>query len=253
MNQDQETNTKFRGNQMDFNNIKWSMTDFNDFHNFLLTYKESEERIKRSEMIIKTTMPILGIYMNEINEISKLILKSDYHKYLENTNFKYYEETLIYGKVLNRIKDEKLFLKYLNDFVLTIDNWSTVDNIKFNVIYKRNKDLLFETSIKYLNNEKPFIRRTAILILFNFINDEFYEKKIFDLLDELINEEHYYVNMAASWLLCELFIKSKTNTLAYYNNHSTNKFIINKSISKSRDSFRVTKKDKEDILKYKVV
>jgi len=238
---------------MDFKNLNWDKNDLENFYKFLLTYKEGSNRIERSKTIVNTSMPILGIYMKEINEVAKLIMSSNYNKYLENINFKYYEETLIYGKVLNKIKDENLFFKYLDNFVLTIDNWSTVDNIKFNNMYKKNKKMLFEVALKYLNFKEPFVRRTAILILFNYINDEVYEKEIFKILDSLKDEEHYYVNMAASWLLCELFIKSKTNTLKYYENNQTNKFVINKSISKCRDSFRVSNEDKEKLLKFKVV
>src|SRR5690554_8212560 len=110
-------------------------------------------------------MPILGIYMKEINEVAKLIMSSNYNKYLENINFKYYEETLIYGKVLNKIKDENLVCKYLHNFVLTIDNWSTVDNIKLFTMQSENQTLLFEVALKYLKSKEPFVRRTAILIL----------------------------------------------------------------------------------------
>ena len=57
--------------------------------------------------------------------------------------------------------------------------------------------------------------------------------------------------MARAWLLCECFIKYENETLKYLENNNLDKFTINKTISKIRDSFRVDKKTKDYILKFK--
>lgn len=253
MNQDQEINIKYQENIMDFKNINWSEEDFSNYRKYLLTYKNTEDKINWRKTIVKTEMPMLAIYQKDIVAITKKILKSNVLNYLNNVDFKYYEETLIYGNVLSSLKYYPMFYKFINMFVDKIDNWSTVDNIRFNNIYKTDKEELFNLSSKYLVDERPFVRRTAVLILFVYINDENYEQSIFNKLNDLVNENDYYVNMAASWLLCELFVKSRNNALKYYSNHQTNKFIINKSIQKCRDSFRVSKEDKEMLLDFKVV
>ena len=76
--------------------------------------------------------------------------------------------------------------------------------------------------------------------------------EIFDIIDSLQNEKKYYVNMAVAWLMCELMIKNRIQTLKYLENHKLNDFTINKTISKCRDSFRVSKEDKEFLLKYRI-
>ena len=58
--------------------------------------------------------------------------------------------------------------------------------------------------------------------------------------------------MSNAWLLCEFMIKQRDKTLHYLKSNNLNKFTINKAISKCRDSFRVSKEDKELLLKYKV-
>ena len=60
------------------------------------------------------------------------------------------------------------------------------------------------------------------------------------------------MNMAVAWLLCELMIYNRDKTLKYLEHHNLNNFTINKAISKCRDSYRVSKEDKEKLLKYKV-
>ena len=97
-----------------------------------------------------------------------------------------------------------------------------------------------------------FIRRIGVRILFSFVKIEKYHNVIFDTLDSLKSEEHYYVNMAAAWLLCEKFIFYPDKVFNYLKHQKSNKFIINKGISKCRDSFRVSKENKDKLLEYKV-
>lgn len=106
--------------------------------------------------------------------------------------------------------------------------------------------------MEYIKNEKPFVRRIGMSILFNFINNSDYIDKIFKLLDKFYYEEDYYVNMMNAWLLCECFIKQRDKTLRYIKNNNLNKFTINKAIQKCRESYRVSKEDKEMLLEYKI-
>ena len=57
--------------------------------------------------------------------------------------------------------------------------------------------------------------------------------------------------MAISWLLCEIFINFKEETIKYLETCKLNDFIINKAIQKIRESYRVSKYDKEYLLKFK--
>ena len=75
---------------------------------------------------------------------------------------------------------------------------------------------------------------------------------IFRIVDSLYNEKEYYVNMAVAWLMCEIVIKNREQAFKYLKKHNLNKFTINKTISKCRDSFRVSKEDKEELLKYRI-
>ena len=59
---------------------------------------------------------------------------------------------------------------------------------------------------------------------------------------------HYYVNMAIAWLLSIFYIKYPEKTIMILENKKLDIWIHNKTISKIRDSYRVTK-DKKDYLK----
>lgn len=238
---------------MNLATTKWENLDFETFRNYLLTLKNNEEKITWRKNIVRTKMEMLAIYSKDLKLISKEISKSSYStEYLENTNFKYYEETLIYGDVLSSLKDFDLFEKYLNLLALKTENWSTCDNLKFDNMYKLDKERLFNISLTYLKDNLTYKRRIGLMILFTFINDEKHLNQIYEIIDNLKDEKEYYVNMAASWLLCEMVIKQREKTLKFYKDHQTNKFVINTSIQKCRDSFRVSSDDKNYLLRFKV-
>ena len=66
------------------------------------------------------------------------------------------------------------------------------------------------------------------------------------------SDERYYVQMGAAWAIAEMFIKQREITLAFLASKRAVKFIQNKAISKIRDSFRVSKAEKDALLKYKI-
>lgn len=238
---------------MNFKYLEWNNSDFLNYRSFLKRNINTTDKIKRRKTIVKTSMPVLAIYSKEVKVISDSIYKeSNYFNYLNNNDFYFYEETIVYGNVLSQLNDFDLFEKYFKMLSIKTDNWATVDNVKFKKMYKLNKERLFNLAIDYLNSELEFERRFGILILFEFIEDSEYNLKIFAILNNLFYEDAYYVNIACAWLLCEMFIKEREITLKYFKSHQTNKQIINKAIQKCRDSFRVNSEDKEILLDYKI-
>ena len=51
--------------------------------------------------------------------------------------------------------------------------------------------------------------------------------------------------MCISWLLCEMFISHKDKVINCLKSNNFNSFVINKTISKCHDSFRISDSDKE--------
>ncbi len=50
--------------------------------------------------------------------------------------------------------------------------------------------------------------------------------------------------MGIAWLLCECFIKHREKTLTYLLKSNINTFTFNKTISKIKESYRVSSEDK---------
>ncbi len=225
---------------------KWNSKDIEEFN----TYLESIQRPEKIDFTIRTIntkMQVLAIPIPELRKIANQIHKGNFMSYLDAFNNQYFENTITNAVLINNIRDLKTKKHYISK--LKIDNWATVDILKFNV-KKQEKEYL-DLAKEFLKSKQEFIRRIGVRILFNYTeNDDLTE--IFDIIDSLQNEEKYYVNMAVAWLMCELIIKNRNQTLKYLENHKLNDFTINKTISKCRDSYRVSNEDKEFLLKYRV-
>lgn len=225
---------------------KWNKGDIEQFNKQLA----SLQRLEKMDFTIKTIntkMQVLAIPIPELRKIANQIYKGNYISFLDAFNNKYYENTIINAILINNIKDIKTKKYYISK--LKIDNWSTVDILKFNI--KNQEQEYLNIAKEYLKSKDEFIRRIGVRILFNYTNNDDLTE-IFNIIDSLQYEEKYYVNMAVAWLMCELMIKNRTQTLKYLENHKLNDFTINKTISKCRDSYRVSKADKDFLLKYRI-
>ena len=206
------------------------------------------EKIEWTKRIVNTDMEVLAIPVPKLKKISKEIMKGNYIKFLDMRLLDNYESTMVYGSIINSLKDFNCIKKYLDIYVNYIDNWSSCDILSIAVAEKED---LFNLAISYIESNKPFVRRVGFRIFFKYLSNEKYLKKIFDMIDKMYNEDYYYVNMIIAWLLCEAFIKNRELTLDYLEKDNLNDFVINKTISKCRDSFRVTDEDKKMLLKFK--
>lgn len=227
----------------------WNEEDMLAFQEYLKSF-ENEGKREWSTNLLKTRLPVLCIKTPVMKDIVNKIAKGNYLEFLNYMLWEYYENTAINGFLINEIKDFKVKKQYLDIYSQKADNWATCDLLTFNV--KGNEEEYFSLVLEYIKSPKPFTRRIGMYILFDFINNDTYLKKVFKLLDGFTQEENYYVNMMNSWLLCECFIKRREETLEYLKHNKLNKFTLNKGIQKCRDSRRVSKEDKELLLKYKV-
>lgn len=231
---------------MDLVKDTWNKKDVESLDKFLYDNR-LENKIDFTKNVVNTNMDVLGIPIPKLREIAKDVMKGNYISYLDNLSNKYYESTIISALCVNKINETKQKEKYLKQMV--IDNWSTVDILRFKIKGKENEYLAW--SKKLLKSKETFIRRIGVRVLFEYTEKENLDE-IFSIIDSLKGEEEYYVNMALAWLMCELVIKNRDKTFEYLKHHNLNDFTINKTISKCRDSFRVSAKDKEFLLKYKV-
>lgn len=228
----------------------WNKEKYGEFVNYLISLKDDKYRDFNSRLIT-TKYKMLGIRMPILRKIAKEISKGDYASFLKVSRNNYFEEVMIKGFIIASIKDVEELNDYFYSYLDLIDNWAINDSFCNSLkIVNKNKEYFWNVVENLVYSNKEYYIRVGLIILLNYYVEEYYLDKIFLMLDSIKNDL-YYVNMAEAWLLCEIFTKYSDITMLYLEHNKLNKFTINKTISKIRDSYRVDKKLKDYILKFR--
>lgn len=204
-----------------------------------------------TKKLTPTKYQIIGIRIPQLRKIAKKIYQDDYQLFLQDVQNNYFEEVFLQALVIANITEEKIFFEELEKLLPKIDNWAICDSFCNSIkIIKKNSNLYFSYFLNLLHSTKPFtIRVGLITILNNYIQEENLPF-IFQTINK-IKSENYYVNMGIAWLLCEIYIHFPLQAEQFLTNTTLNDFTINKTISKIRESYRISKETKKRILKYK--
>lgn len=228
----------------------WDYKSYQKFISYLINIQDEKYRDFNSK-ICNTKYKMLGIRLPILRKIAKDIMKTDYLTFLDNVKNNYYEEIMLEGLVIASIKVENLFFKYFNKFIKKIDDWSICDSVCNSLaILKDDKDKYFTYFKELALKEDEFTSRVGLVTILNYYIKEEYFKDIFAALNT-IKSDKYYVNMAEAWLICELYTKEPKTTLEYIKNNKLNTFTHNKAIGKIRESYRVSREEKDFLNKLK--
>ena len=207
-------------------------------------YLVRDEKFKSfSQRVVNSDKPLLGVKIPVLRKIADKLLKDGYGDYLNECEFRYFEDTLIYGLIIARLSYDDFF-KYLPTYVGQADSWAHIDSfvpsIKF--INKRKDDFL--RFIKHeIKNAEGFYLRFFIVCLMNHYLDEANIEYSFSVCKSY-DGKGYYNDMAIAWLISVAFVKMRDKTLDFIKEGKLSSFTLNKAISKIRDSFRVSREDK---------
>ena len=220
---------------------------------------ETIEDYERHVKILNTKQNVIAISMSNIRKFAKQIFKAGYEKFLElslpnDLYQEFYEETLIQGLVIAEIKDLEKQKEYFKKWVHKIDNWSTCDTVVSTMKGLKNskeKNKYFDFYYNLCFEKSEFVSRFGIVVLMTCFLEEEYIERILKMC-ETVKSDAYYVNMALAWLISFAFMKFKDKTYKLLEKRVLSKFVQNKAISKCRDSYRVKKQDKENLINYRI-
>lgn len=231
---------------MDLIKNSWCKKDIEEFNNYLISLQNIEKALW-VQNIYGTQKPSLAIKVPVLRDIAKNIFKGDVESFLKFQTHLYIEDDILSAIIISLIKDYKLQLAYLSNFLQQVDSWVCTDTLKLN---NYNFKDAIDLSQKLSNSPFVFERRFAFVQLLKFAKNEQNINEIFLLILNHKNEQEYYVNMAISWLICELMVYNPEKTYIFLLNYKkllknkNNLFILKKSISKCQDSFRISNENK---------
>lgn len=195
---------------------------------------------------------VLGVRVPDLRKLAKELARTDnWQDYKDDL---YYEEIMIQGLLIGYVKLEpEKHLELLHEFIPKINNWGVCDIVCSNLKFiNKNKELMWEFIQPYLKSNKEFEIRFGVVVLLNYFIDEKYIDKALHILGK-INHDGYYAKLAVAWAFSVCFAKYWDKTLNYFQSNNIEKWIFNKSIQKTCESYRITEEQKTILKKYKSV
>ena len=201
------------------------------------SYKEFSQKIANSKK------PMLGVRIPVLRELAKEVLLSDYNSFLSDCKFEFFEDTLIYGLVIAGLEYDE-FLNFLANYLNNVDSWSHIDSFVPSIkCLNSKKREFFEIVKKEILKASEFHLRFFIVVLMDYYLDEEHLDFIFSTVEKC-DGKGYYNDMALAWLISVAYVKFKDKTFEFIKRCKLSNFTLNKSISKIKDSFRVSRENK---------
>lgn len=189
--------------------------------------------------------PLIGVRLPILRKLSKNLTLSE----LTDDTF---EEIMLQGMVIGRMKDLKEVQKACLIFLPKIQNWSICDSFVASLkITKQYSHEMLSFLKPLVSSSHPFTRRFVLVMLLYYYLDNAYYEDIRTVI-RTIDQSSYYVEMALAWLLAELYVQDSSEALAILKDSSYNlsRFTIRKSISKIRDSYQVGQEEKDSLKQF---
>lgn len=208
--------------------------------------QEADEKYQKfSSALLPGINNLAGVRLPALRKIAREIYKSDWKTYLKNTDCRFMEETMLKGMVIGLIQDEPSnILEQVRTFIPQINNWSVCDSFCCGLKFvNKNKELVWDFLQKYLNSQKEFEIRFAVVVILNYYIEKDYIDKVLDILGN-IRTNDYYAQMAVAWAVSICYVKFETKTYKFLKNSKLDKIIFNKSIQKIIESNRISKETK---------
>lgn len=220
---------------------------------------------------------MLGVRLPELRRYAKELAKGDWRKELAFEEDLYFEETMLRGMILGYgCREIQELFRYLRDFIPRVKNWSVCDSVCSGLkLAERYPEETWEFLQPYLDSGEEFpVRVGLILLLDHFVKlsgdgakisrrrqitmadlrgpEETgpYLERILGVLDREFTEG-YYAQMAAAWLLAELFVTYPVRTLRALGELRLDAFTRKKAVQKIRES-RIPDREVKDCLREQI-
>lgn len=204
-----------------------------------------------SSKLIPNSLPIIGCKFPDLRKLAKEICKGDYQILLEEYDASSFELQLLYAYVISGAKmsiEDRI--SYLRKFVPTIIDWAVCDGLISSLkCTKKYPEEMLSFILEYQNSHQEFeVRFLAEMLMAYYLTPEYVLQAVQIILT--LDIEAYYAKMGVAWFIATLMINYKDKALSLLE-QIKDPITISMAIRKIRDSYRISKEDKEEVLFYK--
>lgn len=217
---------------------------------------EEDYRVFNSRLLPGVSR-VLGVRLPAMRKLAKKTAKGDFRSYLKEAQEKInadsiHEEIMVQGLVIGYAEmNREEYRKYLDEFVPKISNWSVCDScVNSFKFMRKDPDYWFDYLKTYRNSKEEFELRFMIVAMMNHFVDEDHIDEILSICS-VICHDGYYVKMAVAWTLQVCYVKFPGQTRRLLENNCMDNFTHNKAIQKIRESYQVSREEKEKLNRLK--
>ena len=194
---------------------------------------------------------LIGVRTPDVRKLAKAFAKDpECQQFLNVLPHNYYEEYILHGILISEMKDYDQCITYLENFLPYVDNWAVCDLMNPKP-FKNNRDKLLEKIKVWIKSKHTYTCRFAMLMLMKHFLDEDFKSEYLKM-PASVHSNEYYVNMMIAWYFATALAKQWDATIPYFEQPVMDKWTHNKAIQKARESYRVTKEQKEYLKTLKI-
>lgn len=216
----------------------------------LIEYSESVYA-SFSTTLIPESSSILGVRVPTLRKLAKEVSKDNYHLFLTTNDFSNHELKMVHAFVLGYVKEVNKLFTYLDSFLPYVSDWAVCDGLVSSLkITQKEQAKMWEYISQFKTSAKPYYVRFMLVMMLSYYLNDTYIDEVLKIIDT-INLDHYYVKMAVAWALAIALTKQREKTILYLENSKIDDWTYNKALQKMKESFCVSKEDKELLSKKK--
>ena len=130
------------------------------------------------------------------------------------------------------------------------DNWAVCD-IFSPKVFRKNKGKLIDKIREWTTSGHPYTCRFGMEMLMTHFLDEDFQVEYLEI-PAAVHSEEYYVNMMIAWFYATALAKQWDEAVGYIEKKCLDPWTHNKTIQKARESYRITREQKEYLKTLKV-
>ncbi|MGI6021461.1 MAG: DNA alkylation repair protein [Lachnospiraceae bacterium] len=194
----------------------------------------------------------IGVRVPSVRKIAAEYVKESMGDgFLESLPHEYYDENMLHGIIISKIKDYEECIRYTDLFLPYVDNWAVCD-VMSPVVFKKHRGELIEKIREWAGSSEIYTCRFGIKMLMSHFLDEDFKPEYLEIPASVSSDE-YYVRMMVAWFFATALAKQWDAAVAYLEQNRLDAWTHNKTIQKARESYRIRAEQKDYLKKLKKV
>ena len=193
---------------------------------------------------------VLGLRAPAAHKIAKKYANTDTGEaFLRSLPHRYYDENVVHAFMLGCLKCGAEELKQrVVEFLPHVDNWAVCDGLCAHLKnFFKVPNSVYPFVTECVKSGAPYTVRFGLVCLLDYYIDREHITDILEICKSIKGGE-YYVDMAVAWLISICLVKEYDSTLPLLESNALDKWVHNKAIQKSSESYQIDQ-DKKTYLK----